>query len=304
VAARPTADSLFDFRVGFWISLHQRLFAESGPRPPDDGFHAREATDEEAWRRALDAYRKRWPERGFLTLLMNEELVAVNRRLSNSHSRIDSASANLATLTDVPADVRTILEGAAPVYRRTRWPDDERAAQALRARLAPMLERHGVALAKAHSRAYAVPWPKTPVRVDITPYAGPTAAYTVLEPTHITIASGDRRHEGDVVLEILFHEASHGLVDRVEASLARAGAAQHKTVPPQLWHEVLFWSTGEIVRRELGSGYTPYAYKNGLYEHGDDWQVGERLLTRTWRAYLDGRTSLDATIDAIVAGLP
>lgn len=142
------------------------------------------------------------------------------------------------------------------------------------------------------------------MRVDIAAFAGSTGAYTMLEPTHITIASGDKRHLGDTALEMLFHEASHSLVQRIEQSIARACRAQGKPIPATLWHAVLFYSTGELTRRHHGDHYTPYAYQHGLYERIPVWKAAEPLLVRYWSAYLDGRESLDAAVDQVIVGLP
>jgi len=297
-APAPTrATAPFAFHVGFWVNLHQRLYEESGAHPRPGALVLAAPADRDAWARAVAFYRARYPSRGFLTLLEDAELVKVNRELARVEAAGDLAGA------DLPAELRAALEAVAPVYRAHGWPDDRAADLRFEQRLGALVDRHGGALVAALARAYQTPWPGV-VRVDIAPYAGPVAAYTVLDPPHTTIASGDPRHAGDAALEIVFHEASHALVDRVQRSIARAAAAQHRPEPPQLWHEVLFWGTGELVRRELGAGYTPYGYANGLYARNPAWAATEPLIARYWRDYLDGARSLDDAIDAIVAGLP
>jgi hypothetical protein len=294
----PPPPALFELRVGFWVNLHQRLYAESGPRPPPDRLQPAAAEDRERWERAVEWYRRRYPDRRFLTLLEHDELVRANRELARAGAATALAAGAL------PPELRATLEEAAPVYRRQRWPADEQAGRDFQQRLAPRLADHGRALAAAHARAYATPWPDGPVAVDVAAYAGPVGAYTVLEPTHITMASADRRHAGDAALEILFHEAAHALVRRIEGSIARACAARGRPVPPTLWHAVLFYTTGELMRRELGPDYTPYAHRLGLYARDPTWTAAEPLLARHWRDYLDGRSPLDAAIDRIVAELP
>jgi hypothetical protein len=232
-----------------------------------------------------------------LVLLENEELIRLNRQLADLENAVDLSSARLAP------ELRAALESAGRVYRQHGWSSDEAAGLHFRNRLAPMLARHGQAMTSALARAYAMAWPEQPMRVDITAYAGPVGAYTVLEPTHITIASRNRRHSGDAAFEILFHEASHSLVGAIREAIAQTCVAQGKPTPPTLWHAVLFWSTGELVRRELGAGYTPYAYQNGLYERDPAWKAAEPLLARYWRDYLDGRISRDAAIRRMVTEL-
>jgi hypothetical protein len=292
---------LFDVHVGFWVNLHQRLYAESGlsarSRPIPDPLRATAPADQETWDRAVAFYKGRYTDRGLVTLLFDKELSVVNRRLAALEAAPSLAESGLA------AELVTALEAAAPVYRRTLWSKDERRAFELRDRLRPLVAGHGAALSRAMVKAYATEW-SAPVRLDLAAYAGPVGAYTMNEPAHITLATADTRHEGDTLLEIVFHEASHPLVQRVEASIERATAARHKEAPPGLWHAVLFYFTGELVRRELGPSYVPYARKNGLYEHDPSWKAAESVLDRVWPAYLDGRATLDATIDEVAAGQP
>jgi len=44
--------------------------------------------------------------------------------------------------------------------------------------------------------------------------ANNTGAYTTLDPLRVTIASTDARNQGSAALEVLFHEASHGIALR------------------------------------------------------------------------------------------
>jgi len=50
-----------------------------------------------------------------------------------------------------------------------------------------------------------------------------------------------------------------------------------------------------------GDGYTPYAYRVGLYTRG--WQNYQRLLERYWQPYLDGRTDFDNALARLVSAL-
>lgn len=64
-----------------------------------------------------------------------------------------------------------------------------------------------------------------------------------------------------------------------------------------LWHAVIFYTTGELVRREL-PGYVPYAFKNGLWKRA--WPMYLGPLERDWQPYLDGKSSFHAVIAALV----
>ena len=67
-----------------------------------------------------------------------------------------------------------------------------------------------------------------------------------------------------------------------------------------LWHAVLFYSTGEIIRQRFPS-YTPYAMSHGLWERA--WPDHHGALEREWKPYLDGRRDFDSAISALVDAL-
>src|SRR5262249_33191227 len=150
---------------------------------PADRLQPTSAEDGAIWSRAVAWYGRRYPDRGFLTLLENDELVGANRELGRLASAADLAQAA------IPAELRTVLEEAAPFYRRGGGPIDEQAAHGCEQRLAPRLARHGRALAGAHAKVYGTPWPDRPISVELAAHAGPVGAYTVLDPTQITMAS-------------------------------------------------------------------------------------------------------------------
>ena len=64
-----------------------------------------------------------------------------------------------------------------------------------------------------------------------------------------------------------------------------------------LWHAVLFYTAGEMVRRHL-DGYTPCAVKNGLYERA--WQGVPEILEADWKPYLEGKVDLPTAVRRLV----
>jgi hypothetical protein len=133
----------------------------------------------------------------------------------------------------------------------------------------------------------------------VTEYASWAAGYTTLVPTHITISSTSPRNQGAAALEILFHEASHALISKVRTTLATEARAQGKLFQRgDFWHAILFYSTGEMVRRHF-ENYTPYAAKNGLYSRG--WEAMPEILGKDWKPYLDGEIDLSSAARRLVA---
>ena len=166
----------------------------------------------------------------------------------------------------------------------------------------PLLDRHGIAISQALTRAYETSWPGSPVPVDLSVTAGPNGAYTTGPPIHVTISSSDASLQGLAALEMLFHESSHSPVSDLFQRVTRAASGQNVPVPPQLWHAVLFYTAGELTTRELrahGIAYTQYAGQ-GLYTNLCGAGCREKIAEH-WTPRLDGKRSIPESLSALVA---
>jgi hypothetical protein len=222
--------------------------------------------------------------------------------------------------------ITQVLEAAAPVYRAHLWTDQDRANRRWIARVAPIVEEQGVGISERLADIYQTKWPRAKIRVDVTAYANWAGAYTTLEPLRVTISSTDPRNQGDQALEVLFHEASHGIAEVVQEAIVRECRQRGKAIPRDLWHALIFYTTGEVIRPLLnpagkepadkqGNGisnpdpapgtprdtYIPYAIREGLYQRG--WNDYLALLTRFWQPYLDSKSTFDDAIARMVSAL-
>src|SRR5260370_27318007 len=91
------------------------------------------------------------------------------------------------------------------------------------------------------------------LRVDLRGHADRTGAYTTADPLRVTISSLDSRNQGAAALEVLFHEGSHGIAEPVQAAIIRECRQRDKAIPRDLWHALVFYTTGEVLRPVLGS---------------------------------------------------
>jgi len=144
-------------------------------------------------------------------------------------------------------------------------------------------------------------WPSHPLRVDVSYFVAEIGgAYTTDHPPHTTLSSM-RVSQDWYGLEILLHEASHPLAEKLEAHLAKECAAQKKDCG-DLWHAMQFYTVGDIMRRALakrGIAYDTYAEHNGLYQRGQ-WLKFKQAIERGWRSYLDGKMGWSGAIHAVV----
>ncbi|MCL6565785.1 MAG: hypothetical protein K6U09_05105 [Acidobacteriia bacterium] len=309
--APPTATTpVFEFHSSFWMNLHHflyqqaRLPRESSTTDANDetgtpaahlesasaALTAAEAAD---WQAALAFYRAEFAGRD---LLFATDLVRIKNRLAELQNAADLQQSGLR-----PELVET-LERAAAVYRRHWWPEHDRQNRHWVEQAAALVEQFGPQLAEKLAAVYQAPWPAGRIWVDVTFYAGRTGGYTSLEPLHVTIASADPRNQGLAALEVLFHEASHALAGRVRETIEQSFRARGSPIRRDLWHAILFYTTGEMVRRTLREAgeetYLPYGFRHDLYARG--WQQYLRLIEQHWKPYLDGRVEFERALTRLV----
>jgi hypothetical protein len=252
--------------------------------------------ERESWMAALDAY----TELAKVSLIFDEGLVAINSALAT----VPDAE-TLPAGTAEPAIVAA-LNAAAPVYREHLWDQHHRENGEWIAKFAPKIEQYAPAITKALAHAYQLEWPAEPVLVDLAGETGPTNAYTTAGPPgtagHAVIAPL-KTADPDAAVELAFHEASHTVDSFLVKMIADEGARQRVEPPPDLWHVLLFYTTGEIVKRELGKqndpDYQPYAYRHGLYTTAG-WRKIREALEQHWQPYLDGKATLEAALHGLV----
>jgi len=334
---------VFELHSGFWINLHHTLYYEAKQRsaatsPPQrdnsspplklktmkDSGTALTPAEQSTWDNAVAYYAANFANKD---LLFNTDLMLLKNQLEDFEDCDDLSGAQKKSCdAGLPGNVTPILDAAAPVYRSHLWADQDRANRRWIARVAPLVEEQGVGVSQRLADIYQTKWPKQKIRVDVTGYANWAGAYTTLDPLRVTISSTDSRNQGDEAFEVLFHEASHGIGEPVQDAIVRECRQRGKAIPRDLWHALIFYTTGEVIKPVLTSaagelqnqqgsgksnanrapapalqGYTPYAIREGLYQRG--WNDYYQLLVRFWQPYLDNKSTFDDAIARMVSAL-
>lgn len=293
LAAKPVS-APFVMQSNFWVNLHHFLRAAGRGMPV-----ARELPPAEraAWDAAVARYAANYSKRD---LLLDAGMVKINDTL-----RLAGPSDRLPQIPGEP-ELNALLESVAPIYRRYWWPAHDAVNRSWIDAAQPLVARWGATLASRVAASYGQTWPARPVPVDLSFIANAVGAYTSYPP-HTTIASTDRGYLGLAALEMLFHESSHQWGDMLQRGIARAAEGRGKSVPPQLWHAVLFYNAGELTRRVLAedgiTNYSEYAVAQKVYEPlcGDGCR--ERVAA-AWNEHLDGHATIDEALDKLVAAWP
>jgi len=195
---------------------------------------------------------------------------------------------------------------AAPAYRACRWTAQDAKNRRWIASLQLRLGAREEAIAARLPSLYRKPWADLPIPVDVVQTVDWSGANTILrDPNggHVLVSI---ENEDAASLEVIFHESSHLFMrrgDPLPQALETAASAAHWRLPGDLWHVVLFYTTGEIVRRALEEagqgGYRPMLY--GIYDRGT-WVDYRESIESSWGPYVDGRRALaDAAADLVGA---
>jgi len=127
-------------------------------------------------------------------------------------------------------------------------------------------------------------------RVDVVVYCNPVGAYST--GGRVTISGADFGNGMPQALELIFHEASH--VESLEAPLTtlveEAFHAAGGEAPERSWHDMIFFTTGTIMRivlDELGQHDYRHYGEFGVYQRGERWAAQLPLLEQYWQPFLE-----------------
>jgi len=306
---------IFELHSGFWLNLHHTLYGQArasrdgrGMPSSAGGATKRTPNEEIAWDNAVAYYTENYVDKD---LLFSTELTLLKNQLGD-FEQCDELSGSKKKTCDagLPPKLTQVLNAAAAVYRVHEWPEHDRANRRWIAAVSPLVRDKGVEMSERLAQIYQTRWPKQRIRVDVSAYANYAGAYTTIDPLRIIISSTDPRNQGPAALEVLFHEASNGIAEPVQLAINRECRQRDKAIPRDLWHALVFYTTGEVVKPVMKSiagannangEYTPYAVREQLFKRG--WDEYLKLLERFWQPYLDGNVSFDDAIAHMVSAL-
>jgi hypothetical protein len=296
---------VFEFHSGFWINLHHFLYKlahDQNDSPTADLLAGAKLTPEEQrkWQGAVNYYAENYAN---LDPVVNSDLINLKNQLGDAENCTEiSAHGGLRCDLNLPKELTRVLESAASVYRAHWWNEQDRSNRRWAAQVVPMVRQWGKELSEGLARAYQERWPAERIRVDVTGYANWAGAYTTLDPLRVTIGSLDPRNQGQAALEVLFHEASHGLAEPIQTAIARECRIRDKPIPRDLWHAVVFYTTAAVIQNVVDKGgrgagalpKEPYTRR---------WSSYLQVIEKYWEPYLEGRADFGDAIARMVSSL-
>ena len=202
---------------------------------------------------------------------------------------------------------RSFRDVATPAYKACRWTAQDEKNRRWIAELQPRLAADEERTASRIEQLYQKQWKALPILVDVVEtvdWSGANTSWSNSGQGDVLISSSP---QGAAAFELIFHEASHILMDRgdpVRQALEDAAKAADFQLPDNLWHVVQFYTTGEAVRRILDergpAGYTPMVYE--IFGRGV-WVEYREAIENHWSPYVDGKQSLAEAAAHLIAAL-
>ena len=300
----------FELRSDPRVALHHFLIdwasADAGQWPPyalqiaerDDASSALSADQQEAWSAAVEAYAATVGR----SLLFDAGLLATRGLAAGAAPRGEIPGADQA-LADA-------LETALPIYERHWWPAHDQRNRAWIESVAARLAAVENDMIPRFEAAYGGTWPSGPIPVDVMVYANDVGAYSTAG--RLTISSVPLGNQMPHAIEMIFHESSHTdpLEQPLRAALQQAFQAAGVPEPERFWHDVIFYTSGEITRLVLAAhGETGYEHYGtlGVYIRGERWAAELPAFEQHWRPFLESGSNDDtarrAALEALAGAL-
>jgi hypothetical protein len=296
--------NIFVFHTNeFWLNLHHFLYVlgraankerdvardavAGAPSDQQQGLVKLSEADQKIWQETVAAYAMTWSKKD---LVFDDPLPAITSALANA-----GEAKSITGLTIDPALV-TILERAAPIYRKTWWPKHRDANRNWQRSIKALVDLHGAAVLAFITRAYQMEWPSSGFPVHVSGYANWAGAYSTKGDLLVlsSMASGNQATYG---LESIFHEGMHQWDEKVDVILREQAGKLKKFFPRGLDHALIFFTAGEAVRHVFPE-HVPYAEKYGVWQRG--MSSMKVVLEEVWQPYLNGHGTRDEALADVI----
>ncbi len=191
-----------------------------------------------------------------------------------------------------------------PYFKKLFWPDIEAANKKwLNANL-PQIVKLETALVPELERIYQTKLPVGKIRIDLTDYATWSGAFSFNDRfCHVVFSTTHYSNQGDLAPEVLFHETSHFLVDKLSDLIAKEAKGKDIKASINLWHNMIFYTTGYVMTKELtksGKTFTPYYQQMKFTEKFPDFKNSVEACKLFWDSYCEDQIPLEEAVRNIV----
>jgi hypothetical protein len=145
------------------------------------------------------------------------------------------------------------------------------------------------------------------VIIDLTCYATWAGAFSYKDSySHVIFCSTHGSNRGDLATEVVFHETSHFLIDKVEANIAQLTKGKNIRKTVNLWHNMIFYTTGYVLESQFSTEnkkLVPYYIQMKFEDKFPDFKACIEACKLYWSPYIDQKSTMDQALKSIVTDI-
>jgi len=190
-----------------------------------------------------------------------------------------------------------------PYFTKLYWKDIETDNKAWVTANKEQIVKQEINVVPELERIYQTKLPASKIIIDLSCYATWAGAYSYKDGfCHVIFASAHGANKGDLATEVVFHETSHFLVDKVNEKLAELSKGKDIKAGINLWHNMIFYTTGYVVEKEYakeGKMFFPYYVQMKFEEKFPDFKIAVEACKEYWNQYITGQLGFEEALKNI-----
>lgn len=191
-----------------------------------------------------------------------------------------------------------------PYFVKLFWPTIEAENKAWFKSAKTELARLETVVIPELERIYQTKLPAEKITIDLVNYATWTGAYSYNDTyCHVIFSSTHHSNKGELAAEVVFHETSHFLVDKLEQLIKLAAKGKNVKQNINLWHNMIFYTTGYVLERQYmkeAKTFTPYYVQMKFEEKFPDFKTSVEACKLHWNPYCEEKIKLEESVKNIV----
>lgn len=196
------------------------------------------------------------------------------------------------------------LDAFQPLFEKLWWPAIDSLNRTWLVQVKPQISALEARMVPELQRVFRTPLPDAKIRVDLVCDATWAGAYSYREMfSHVMLSSVHASNQGALAAEVLFHETSHFLADRLSNQIVIAVGAREPKQCRALWHNMLFYTTGFLMEREYRlkwQKFEPFYVHEKFEQRFPEFQATVAACKQFWDPYLNGDITMEASVKLIV----
>ena len=307
-SAKIAETTYFDFRSNFVLNLHHFLLKKASnfgrmknesQKQFDSLFtEIKLPVDEKTKQAVMNAISYYADNLAGKNMLFDPELTSLKYTFESCHTLEDLRSKNIS------ADLMAVLNNTSGFYSQYFWNEQDKLNREFILSRLDLIKKIENEVIRNSSKYYQYKYNGVKFRIDMVDYATFFGAYTTTDPyISAVISSTYPSHKGTQGIEVIFHEAAHGMIDSVFLTQQTICKDKNLEFDHNIWHTILFYSTGMFVKSELQKqniDHEIYIYKNKLGDLNPAVKKTIDSVAINWQAYLENNTTLNEAMAKIL----